>query len=68
MFNLSAGFNSSHDTLPDRFTKEPISDGPAEGQISRISEMIPEYYHLRGWNEKGEPPPETLKALELEDE
>ncbi len=68
LFNLSAGFNSSHDTLPDRFTKEPISDGPAEGQISRISEMIPEYYHLRGWNEKGEPPPETLKALELEDE
>jgi aldehyde:ferredoxin oxidoreductase len=68
IFNLSAGFNSSHDTLPDRFTKEPISDGPAEGQISRISDMIPEYYHLRGWNEKGEPPPETLKALELEDE
>ena len=68
VFNLSAGFNSSHDTLPDRFTKEPISDGPAEGQISRISEMIPEYYHLRGWNEKGEPPPETLKALELENE
>ncbi|MDO9462509.1 MAG: aldehyde ferredoxin oxidoreductase C-terminal domain-containing protein, partial [Deltaproteobacteria bacterium] len=67
-FNMRAGFDASHDTLPDRFTKEPIPDGPAEGQISRISEMIPEYYHLRGWNEKGEPLPETMRAFDLEEQ
>lgn len=66
MFNLRAGFNRTHDTLPDRFIKEPIPDGPAAGQVSRIEEMIPEYYHLRGWNEQGEPLPETLKAFDLE--
>jgi aldehyde:ferredoxin oxidoreductase len=46
--------------------KEPVPDGPAEGQVSRIGEMLPEYYHLRGWNEQGEPLPETLQALNLE--
>lgn len=66
MFNLRAGFNPMCDTLPDRFIKEPIPDGPAAGQVSRIGEMIPEYYHLRGWSEQGEPLPETLKVFELE--
>jgi aldehyde:ferredoxin oxidoreductase len=67
MFNLSTGCNSTQDTLPERFTKEPIPEGPGEGQTSRIEEMLPEYYHLRGWSEKGEPLPETLKALGLKE-
>ena len=67
LFNLKAGFDHTHDTLPDRFLKEPISEGPAEGQISKLDQMLDEYYHLRGWTEEGEPHPETLKALELED-
>lgn len=65
LFNLKAGFDRSHDTLPERFFKEPIAEGPAQGQISKLHEMLDEYYHLRGWTEKGEPHPETLKALEL---
>jgi len=66
LFNLRAGFDRSHDNLPERFFKEPIAEGAAQGQISKLDEMIDEYYHLRGWTEKGEPHPETLKALELE--
>jgi aldehyde:ferredoxin oxidoreductase len=46
--------------------KEPVAEGPAEGQVSRLPEMRPEYYHLRGWSDKGEPLPATLKALGLE--
>jgi aldehyde:ferredoxin oxidoreductase len=65
LFNMQAGFDHSHDTLPRRFFEEPISDGPAQGQISKVDEMLPAYYELRGWNEKGEPKPETLEALEL---
>jgi aldehyde:ferredoxin oxidoreductase len=65
LFNTRAGFDSTHDTLPERFLKEPIKDGPAQGQISKVDEMLPRYYELRGWNEKGEPRPETLEALEL---
>ncbi len=56
------------DRLPDRFKNEPISEGPGEGQVSRLDEILPEYYGLRGWNEKGQPVPETLKALDLEEQ
>ena len=65
LFNMKAGFDDTHDTLPERFLKEPIQDGPAQGQISKLDEMLPSYYELRGWSERGEPRDETLKALEL---
>ncbi|MBW2502313.1 MAG: aldehyde ferredoxin oxidoreductase family protein, partial [Deltaproteobacteria bacterium] len=66
LFNIGAGLGAAQDTLPDRMTREPIADGPAEGQVSRVPEMRPEYYSLRGWNDGGEPLPETLKRLGLE--
>ena len=66
LFNMKAGFDGGHDTLPDRFLKEPIPDGPAKGQISKVDEMLGEYYNLRDWNKEGEPRPDKLKALELE--
>jgi aldehyde:ferredoxin oxidoreductase len=67
LFNMRAGFDDTHDTLPERFLQEPIAEGPAEGQISKLDEMLDEYYHLRGWDEEGQPHPEALKALELEE-
>jgi aldehyde:ferredoxin oxidoreductase len=66
LFNMRAGFDNSHDTLPERFFKEPIQDGPAQGQISKVDEMLPKYYEVRGWGENGVPKPETLEGLELE--
>lgn len=66
LFNMRAGFDHSKDTLPARFLNEEIHDGPAAGQANRLKEMLPEYYRLRGWNENGQPVPETLSALELE--
>jgi aldehyde:ferredoxin oxidoreductase len=66
LYNMRAGFDHSHDTLPTRFFQEPISDGPAQGQVSKVNEMLPRYYELRGWDERGEPRPETLKSLGLE--
>jgi aldehyde:ferredoxin oxidoreductase len=65
LFNMGAGFHNSHDTLPNRFFKEPISDGPAQGQISKVDEMLPKYYEIRGWSEKGAPKADRLEALEL---
>lgn len=67
LFNIRAGFDSSYDTLPERFLKEPIPAGPAAGQVSKLDEMIGEYYNLRGWNEEGLPQSETLKTLNLEE-
>jgi len=66
LFNMGAGFDETHDVLPERFMKEPVTEGPSEGQVSRLPEMRPEYYHLRGWSDKGEPLPATLNALGLE--
>jgi aldehyde:ferredoxin oxidoreductase len=66
LFNMEAGFDETHDILPERFIREPITEGPAEGQVSRLQELRPEYYHLRGWSDKGEPLPATLSALGLE--
>jgi aldehyde:ferredoxin oxidoreductase len=66
LFNMEAGFLGADDCLPDRFVNEPIQDGPGTGQISRIPEMLPEYYRLRGWDDQGVPLPETRKTLGLE--
>ena len=67
LFNIKAGIDGSYDTLPERFIKESIPDGPAAGQISKLSEMIGNYYHLRGWDAHGRPGSEILKTLELEE-
>lgn len=68
LFNIKAGFDPVDDTLPERFLKEPIPDGPAAGQISRLDEMLGEYYNIRGWNQDGLSRPEILKTLDLEEE
>jgi aldehyde:ferredoxin oxidoreductase len=67
LFNLKTGLSASDDTLPKRFTDEPIADGPGKGQVSRVNEMLPEYYRERGWDEYGKPLPETVNTLGLED-
>jgi aldehyde:ferredoxin oxidoreductase len=64
---MKAGFDGSHDILPKRFIEEPLTIGDREGQISRVNEMLPEYYSLRGWSGQGEPLSEMLKTLGLED-
>jgi aldehyde:ferredoxin oxidoreductase len=67
IFNLKAGFTKDDDTLPRRMTEEPLPDGPGKGQVNRLSEMLPEYYQLRGWDENGVPTREKLSELGLED-
>ncbi len=66
IFNLRAGFTGADDCLPDRFVNKPIEEGSGAGQVSRVAEMLPEYYRLRGWSDTGEPLPETLRTLGLE--
>ncbi|HHB12166.1 MAG TPA: aldehyde ferredoxin oxidoreductase, partial [Chromatiales bacterium] len=64
-FNLAAGFTGADDRLPERLVKEPARQGPAKGLTNQLGKMLPEYYALRGWNEQGEPTPETLQRLGL---
>jgi len=64
-FNLSAGIDASQDTLPKRLLEEPIPEGPSKGHVHRLSELLPEYYSERGWDEKGIPTEKKLKELGL---
>jgi aldehyde:ferredoxin oxidoreductase len=45
--------------------KEAIKGGPTDGQVSRLGEMLPKYYEIRGWNPQGEVTAETRKRLSL---
>jgi len=65
LFNLEAGIDPSQDTLPKRLLEDPISSGPSEGNLSRLSEMLPEYYRLRGWSVEGIPTAERKSLLGL---
>ncbi len=63
-FNLNAGIKPKEDSLPARFD-EPLPDGPQKGAYSKMKEILPEYYKIRGWDEKGIPKKEKLEELAL---
>lgn len=63
MFLMKAG--STEDTLPYRMLHEPLSDGPAKGRVVELDKMLPEFYALRGWDQKGWPTRQKLQELEL---
>lgn len=65
IFNLKAGIDPKEDTLPRRLLEEPIPDGSSKGHVHRLKELLPEYYKVRGWDEKGIPTSEKLKTLGL---
>jgi aldehyde:ferredoxin oxidoreductase len=65
MYNLQAGFTGADDTLPARLLKDAAKTGPAEGKVSGLGEMLPEYYDLRGWTAEGVPSNETLERIAL---
>jgi len=67
LFNAREGINRKDDTLPDRFTKEPMPEGPGKGQVVDLEPMLDDYYKLRGWDlETGLPTSKTIKRLGLE--
>jgi aldehyde:ferredoxin oxidoreductase len=63
VWNLKAGIDPSQDKLPKRLMEDAIPDGPSKGQKSRLAEMLPLYYQLRGWDEKGIPTKDKLQEL-----
>ncbi|MCZ6579670.1 MAG: aldehyde ferredoxin oxidoreductase family protein [Gammaproteobacteria bacterium] len=65
IFNQAAGFTADDDKLPKRMLNEAIKGGPTDGQVSRLGEMLPKYYEIRGWNPQGEVTAETRKRLSL---
>ena len=63
VWNINAGIPGAQDTLPKRLLNEGIPAGPAKGRVNRLSEMLPEYYDLRGWTRDGDPTDAKLAQL-----
>jgi aldehyde:ferredoxin oxidoreductase len=53
--NIDFGVTADQDTLPRRFTHEPLAEGASKGQVVPIKQMVQEYYRLKGWDEEGVP-------------
>jgi aldehyde:ferredoxin oxidoreductase len=64
-FNNNAGFTSADDNLPKRLLTEAAKTGPGKGSVSKLPEMLPKYYEVRGWNPDGTVTPETRQRLGL---
>ena len=67
LYNNRVGFDRSADTLPQRLLTEPISHGPSRGQVACLEPMLTEYYRYRGWTADGQPTPEKIRRLGLEE-
>ncbi len=64
-FNNNAGFTAADDSLPPRLLTEAAKTGPGKGVVSKLPEMLPKYYAVRGWNADGTVKPETRQRLGL---
>ena len=65
LFNIREGIGPDQDRLPKRFTRERLLP-EKKGSRVPLEKMLPKYYHLRGWDEKGIPTKRTLKRLKLD--
>ena len=66
LFNLRHGATRADDDLPDRFTEEPLPDGPTQGMTVPIQPMVRDFYAAMGWDAEGRPTLEKLRELGLE--
>ncbi|MFW2368023.1 MAG: aldehyde ferredoxin oxidoreductase family protein [Desulforhopalus sp.] len=55
LMNIDFGITSKDDTLPHRFTDEPLLEGPSKNQVVPVNDMVKEYYKVKGWDENGVP-------------
>jgi aldehyde:ferredoxin oxidoreductase len=67
--NCRLGLTAAADTLPPRFTEDPMPEGPAKGKVYDILEPMKEaWYTVQGWDPRtGIPKRETLEKLGLGD-
>lgn len=64
MFNIREGLTAKDDSLPARFTREPLMFGK-KGYTVPLDKMLKKYYKLRGWDAYGRPTKKLLKKLNI---
>jgi aldehyde:ferredoxin oxidoreductase len=71
MFDVRQGLRRKDDSLPKKFFKEPLKNGPYKGEVmdeKKFEQMKDEYYEIRGWDKAtGVPSREKLETLGLND-
>lgn len=67
LFNLREGFTHLDDRLPRRLTEELQRQEEPDSRVP-LTEMLPSYYKLKGWDEKGVPKPGQLRKLRITSE
>ena len=66
LFNLREGILADEDSLPPRMTDEPQRPRVPESRVP-LAEMLPVYYQVRDWDERGVPTSDLLRKLDLDD-
>ena len=70
VFNSREGIDRKQDTLPEKFFKQALKDGPTDGwklDQAEFETAKEEYYRQSGWDvTSGLPTPQTLDRLGLE--
>jgi aldehyde:ferredoxin oxidoreductase len=49
--NKKLGVKREDDTLPERFQKEPLTEGPTQGSTVDIKRMVDEYHKIHKWDD-----------------
>jgi len=62
MINNRLGITRKDDDLPVRLKTHARPDGASKGQLPDMAYILKDYYHLRGWNDEGQPS-EALKKV-----
>jgi aldehyde:ferredoxin oxidoreductase len=65
MFNVRMGLERQDDSLPEKFTSEPVQDGPVQGAVIDLEVMLDEFYTRMEWTDEGIPSEEKLRELGL---
>jgi aldehyde:ferredoxin oxidoreductase len=67
VFNVEAGATEGDDILPARFSELPIVAEGRERRLSRGDQerMRRDYYRVRGWDDRGRPGEDLLRALRI---
>ncbi len=55
LMNIDFGVTAADDTLPHRFTHEPLTEGASKNQVVPVHDMVRDYYRIKGWDENGVP-------------
>ena len=67
ILNQKMGIGPELDTLPPRFTGEPLTEGACAGEVVHLDDLLAEYYAHRDWP-GGIPSENRKKELELDEE